>query len=176
MSWIDDYATLNETKEDLNDTPTADKNKARAKDFNDLRGAVKDIANLLLPVGSLILGTTAPTIGTWEDQGELWEGQAIIGGSSTDGDLIRHKHQWGLGADYGREPTDQLSDSRDRMQNIKTYANDGSVIDKWPNNTPGSINIVGEAFTNFVGTGTDGKNKAYGLGVGSGIHIWKRTE
>lgn len=46
---ISDYETLNEVKEDLNETSTQDKNKIRAKDINELRSAVKELESDKLP-------------------------------------------------------------------------------------------------------------------------------
>lgn len=128
---------------------------------NGVQGMINTMADMLTPVGTIQLGVSAPTYGTWEDLGLLQEGQAIIGGSSSDGEAKRAK--WATGS-YTAQSTDQSS--KHFLRGITTFDSTGASLQY------GSVEgaSVGELYTNG-----GSYNKAYGLGIGLDIHVWKRT-
>lgn len=142
-------------------------------ELNSLKGVPTDldsyIMNIAFPVGSLKLSTTAPIYGTWEDLGILAEGQAIIGGTTSNGEVSEHRHRI-FNSDTGSE---SINNFPNRNASYRFGVGDDAYIivgtDKKP--TAG-VSSNGETTT---GTTLGTANKAYGLGVGLDMHIWKRT-
>lgn len=118
-----------------------------------------------LSVGSIVISLSMPQYGTWEDLGILADGQALIGGYSSAGELIRHNHRvlWR----YGKISKGQTSN--DVINGLTFFDSTGNEL------TIGrESDIDVPAYTGFAGNGPD-YNKAYGLGIGSNIHVWRRT-
>lgn len=121
-----------------------------------------------LAVGSIIISLFMPQYGIWEDLGEILDGQTIIGGSSSDGSTISHNHlsfsSWYTGNADDQNEIDFISgfDSFDVNGNKKNiYVTD-------------EINVIQNSEIYTAKTGGS-KNKAYGIGMGLGFHIWKRV-
>lgn len=110
-------------------------------------------------VGGIAYQPTSPTYGTWEDLGLLEEGQAVIGGSSSDGEVKEHIH------DFIQESNSiRLQSSPAGTENADSGDNFYSYVSAHQDNLlPINIGKTGGTY-----------NKAYGLGVGVDIHIWKR--
>ncbi|BDV02677.1 MAG: hypothetical protein HPAVJP_5660 [Candidatus Hepatoplasma vulgare] len=117
------------------------------------------------PIGTIVIAPTAPEIGNWEDLGEILEGQAIIGGSSSDGSIIAHTHNIeyngsaeGISNKFWDESADDMSG------NYSRGASD---------NGDGNFYADIASKLKITTTGND-KNRAYGIGLGLGLHLWKR--
>lgn len=103
-------------------------------------------------------------MGTWTDLGILAEGQALIGGSSANGALMEHDHL--LFNDESITSYTRPTDSTHAARALNIGGDNDTYI-------AGSTTYPSLALSSKTGAGGD-YNKAYGLGVGLDIHIWKR--
>lgn len=134
-----------------------------------LMDRITKLENSLLPIGTIIISLTAPPVGTWENIGELHDGETIIGGASSHGEVKLHNHQW-LRA-VGLKNINGGGGARIQY-GIKTY-------DKWNNeisyeNNSGTGGTSDERWESWTGKTGGDYNRAYGVGVGYGLFVWKR--
>lgn len=156
---------------DLNQISTNTTNittKANQTDLDALAARVAAIENsYMLPIGTIVISTNSPTYGVWEDLGLLEEGQAIIGGSSSEGQVASHNHIWATESDW------YDAGNNGSTKRVVTWLKDATG--KSIGSTDGSIE--GPYQTNAAGASTPNgpRNSAYGLGIGTSNHLWKRT-
>ena len=132
------------------------------------------IEKVKLPVGSIVISNVKPNYGTWEDLGELLDGQAIIGGTSdSNGELKLHNHQWTYGHKKGK-----VNDGKGTypVSSVLTFDASGAELEinwgtSWTDNDFSTENPSGWT----TNKGSDDKNRAWGKGIGEGVHLWKRT-
>lgn len=143
------------------ETDLATETTARINGDTNLQNQIDAITNSMFPVGSFMLSKTAPTFGTWVDKGVIETGQSIIGGATTNGENKLHLHNNTISV----------------TATVYDYANNegtgrfGSGNDNTPNSVDSGLSY---SITN-ANQGTDDKNRAWGLGIGDGVHIWERT-
>lgn len=153
-----------------------------------------ELEKIKMPVGSIVITTTAPAYGTWEDLGELADGQALIGGATSNGEVISHKHSLSMDShhhtqsshyhymfDSGNSPDDSSPIASDHAKRRGGNGNDSYYM-RNTTTTPTVVKTSSTAPTinSTTSTGTIGStggtyNKAWGLGIGTGMHLWKRT-
>jgi hypothetical protein len=101
----------------------------------------------------------------------LGDGQALIGGFSSDGFVKSHNHKWNNYLNY------KTMDGGGYwvIVGYNTFDINGNVINQ---NSDNNVNGTGGDSGNIPAytekSGVD-KNYAYGLGVGENLQIWKRT-
>ncbi|BDV02404.1 MAG: hypothetical protein HPAVJP_2930 [Candidatus Hepatoplasma vulgare] len=138
---------------------------------NEILELKNQMENLKLPIGSIIISLMPPRYGFWESLGILSEGQAIIGCSSNNGNIISHNHQWS--ARITNFAADVVTGFGNSINKFNTYDQGGNskIIG---NTVPSeSADNCQTAWTSL--TGSKDKNKAYDLGVGTGMRVFKRT-
>lgn len=190
-------AAINEIDAEMNDLLGSD-----ATDGS-LNSNLAAILDTLVPVGTIQLGTTQPTYGTWTDLGVLAEGQTVIGGTTANGDVISHTHTLTMDAhnhtqeahnhQWLRKLTmanndDGNGDGANALEGIYTFDSTGNNHDILGWDDGGSTQYTSSAgytanetptINSTTSTGTIGStggtyNKAWGLGLGAGIHAWQR--
>lgn len=136
---------------------------------NQITSLQTSLTNSYLPIGSIIISPTVPPYGTWSNLGELKDGQSIIGGNSSNGNVASHNHQWASVIALG-DRTDGIGG----IGGITTYNSDGSkktIADI----TPEPQGTAYTANTGMISLDTGPINLAYGLGLGTNLIVWKRT-
>ena len=153
--------------------------------INELKG----ILDNLTPIGTILINEVAsnfnPGIGTWELVSQLQEGQTIVGGSNTNGEVITHNHSQnshnhislrGLKSGYDYDKNSRGGGNPD-LHSVYAYNSDGSNKDYYFPNREGESGNSGTLYTNKVtapNNPTGGNyNKPYGLGLGT-KYVWKR--
>lgn len=66
-------------------------NENLIKEINELKENINFLKfnqKQILPVGTILISTVSPIVGKWTDLGELKNGQALLGGDSSNGELI----------------------------------------------------------------------------------------
>ncbi|BDV02412.1 MAG: hypothetical protein HPAVJP_3010 [Candidatus Hepatoplasma vulgare] len=118
-------------------------------------------------IGSVILGKTKPNYGIWEDWGVLADGQTIIGGKTSKGSIIKHNHQW-----ISQYAIIGNSNEQDNIafSGFNTYDLKGNQF--WLGKNEGTI-VNQISYTSLFGSEN---NYAYGFGLGSDIHVFKRVD
>ncbi|BDV02411.1 MAG: hypothetical protein HPAVJP_3000 [Candidatus Hepatoplasma vulgare] len=139
---------------------------------NEILELKNQLEDLKSPIGSIIISVLPPNYGVWSVLGTLEDGQTIIGGNSSDGSIISHNHQWsagvttftaglviGIGNSINKFNTyDQTGNSKSIGSNVLIDNNDKTQT----------------GWTSL--TGSENKNKAYGLGIGTGMRIFRREK
>ncbi len=120
-------------------------NGVKVSNADQLKIDYNKIFNTLTPIGTIQLGLTKPTFGIWSDLGALTDGQSIVGGASTNGSNQKHTH------------TIKTMNSYFKMKDGK---NEG---------------VHSDHTATTSSNGKDDKNRAWGKGLGSNMHVWKRT-
>lgn len=125
------------------------------------------LEKIKMPIGSVVISKVAPSYGTWTDLGTIAEGQAIIGGSSSNGVVSAHKH---LGGDIIAGYDDQSNWAKyGGVGTSSGYHADGKgTNDRWQPYTDNGRTTGG--------TSLGSQNKAYGKGLGAtDFHLYQRT-
>ncbi|BDV02676.1 MAG: hypothetical protein HPAVJP_5650 [Candidatus Hepatoplasma vulgare] len=152
------------TLSNLNTTANAD----LVQSINELKDAINMIngkGTSSYPVGTIVIAPTAPQIGGWENLGEVLEGQAIIGGTSTYGSVMSHTHN----VEYNGSADDYEHKYWDICDNMSSG-----------NYSRGSSNNSGNLYVDIANRlqiiSTGGKeNIPYGIGMGLGLYVWKKN-
>lgn len=123
-----------------------------------------------LPVGAKLISIKKPSYGIWTDLGEILEGQTIIGGGTTNGMFQRHSHK-SLSQVIGTTSA-KGNQSYDVIAQFTMYDSNNNPLPISPNSIHETHkkDIIGYT----TSEGTDDKNRAWGLGIGLGNHIWRR--
>lgn len=131
---------------------------------------IGNVANVLMPLGTIVLGTAAPTYGTWTSLGALAEGQAIIGGTTSDGAVAQHRHYMlksttteGTNSVENEAPARGVNNGGDDDYSLRTNTSQDEA--NWSPTSAGH---------NMSGVVLGTQNKAYGLGVGLSVQLWRR--
>lgn len=133
---------------------------------------INTVVDNITPIGSIIMSPTKPAHGEWEDIGLLENGQSIIGGNNViNGENKKHHHKWVT----HRVNSSVATGTSDRaISFINTFDSNG---DDWEVDWSGkneSKDIMADTFWTS-NDGNDDKNRAWGLGIGNTIHLWRRT-
>lgn len=138
---------------------------------NEILNLEKQLSNLelksnenLLPIGTVLLGQKKPIYGEWESLGILENGQTIIGGESSNGSVMSHNHMWS----YEFTMIGNLDKENSAFSSFNTFDKDGNLF--WFGKKDGTSKVI-NAFT--TETGSD-KNYACGVGIGTGVSVFKR--
>ncbi|BDV02410.1 MAG: hypothetical protein HPAVJP_2990 [Candidatus Hepatoplasma vulgare] len=134
----------------------------------DLENKMEDLKS---PIGTIIISVLPPSYGVWTVLGTLEDGQAIIGGSSSNGSIISHNHQWSAGVtSFTAGLVIGIGNSINRFNTYDQTGNAKSIGSKVLLDNNDSTQT---GWTSL--TGAESKNKAYGLGIGTGMRIFRRT-
>lgn len=149
----------------------ADNNQVQPVHTADNAIVLNYMLDMLIPIGTIQIGTTMPIHGTWELIGTLEDGQTIIGGSSSNGEVIKHNHRT-LNIEYQNEyDRNERNDANKGTHTVDYYDVNGDAQNASFHNSGGSKSRV-DAYSTMVGT--DDKNRAWGLGLGT-VNVYRRT-